>query len=99
MAAVTTPDGSNPAELQAHAMSPGRARYLAGARTALELLAAAEVRDRWDEASVLGGLTVGDLAGHLALSGVLLVETLLDQPDPRSPSPVTAGQYYGAFVD
>jgi hypothetical protein len=98
MTAVTIPDGGVPADLQAHVMSPVRARYLAGARTALDLLASQEVRDRWDEASVLAGLAVGDLAGHLALSGVLLVETLLDQPDPRSPAPVTAGQYYGAFV-
>jgi hypothetical protein len=79
-------------------MSPVRARYLAGARTALDLLASQEVRDRWDEASALAGLAVGDLAGHLALSGVLLVETVLDQPDPRSSAPITAGQYYGAFV-
>ena len=98
MAAVTTPDGGIPADLQAHAMSPVRARYLAGARTAVDLLAAPEVRDRWDEASVLAGLAVGDLAGHLALAGVLLVESVLDQPDPGSPAPITAGQYYGAFV-
>ncbi len=84
--------------LRAHAMAPVRARYLAAARTALELLAAPEVRDRWDEASVLAQLSVGDLAGHLALSGVLIVESVLDQPDPRSPAPITAGQYYGAFV-
>jgi hypothetical protein len=95
---VTFPAAGVPEDLQAHAMSQVRARYLAGARTALELLAAPEVRDRWDEASMLPGLAVGDLAGHLALSGVLLVETLLDQPDPRSAAPVTAGQYYGAFV-
>jgi hypothetical protein len=87
-----------PASLDAHHLSGVRARYLAAARTALELLDAPEVRERWDEASVLAGLTVGDLAGHLALSGVLIVEALLDEPDPHSPSPVTAGQYYGAFV-
>ncbi len=87
-----------PASLDAHPLSAVRTRYLAAARTALELLDAPEVRERWHEASVLAGLTVGDLAGHLALSGVLIVEQLLDQPDPRSPSPVTAGQYYGAFV-
>jgi hypothetical protein len=98
MGRVTSPDGI-PAELRAHTMSAVRARYLAAARTALELLAAPEVRDRWDEAAVLAGLSVGDLAGHLALSGVLIVEAVLDQPDPRSPAPITAGQYYGAFVD
>ena len=87
-----------PASLDAHHVSEVRSRYLAAARTALELLDAPEVRERWEEASVLAGLSVGDLAGHLALSGVLIVEALLEQPDPRSPSPVTAGQYYGAFV-
>src|SRR3954468_12898090 len=87
-----------PADLRPHTMTPVRARYLAAARTALELLAAPEVRDRWDEASVLAGFAVGDLAGHLALSGVLIVEAVLDQPDPRSPAPITAGQYYGAFT-
>jgi hypothetical protein len=93
-----TPSDDGVAELRAHAMTPVRARYLAGARTALELLASPEVRDRWDEASVLAGFAVGDLAGHLALSGVLIVEAVLDQPDPRSPAPITAGQYYGAFT-
>jgi hypothetical protein len=97
MARVTLRDGDTPADLQAHVMSPVRGRYLAAARTALELLAAPEVRDRWDEAGALGGLAVGDLAGHLALSGVLVVETVLDAPDPRSSAPVTAGQYYAAF--
>ncbi|HYY09700.1 MAG TPA: maleylpyruvate isomerase N-terminal domain-containing protein [Kineosporiaceae bacterium] len=87
-----------PASLEGHALTPVRARYLAAARTALALLDSPEVRDRWDEASALAELSVGDLAGHLALSGVLVVEQLLDVPDPRSPSPVTAGQYYGAFV-
>ena len=98
MIAVTTPDGGPPAHLQAHEMSPVRARYLAGARTALDLLVTTEVRDRWDEASVLPGLAVGDLAGHLALAGVLLVEMVLDQPEPRSSAPISAGQYYGAFL-
>lgn len=102
MAPVTIPDGmpdsTVPDDLQAHPMSPVRARYLAGARTALDLLAAPEVRDRWDEASVLAEFAVGDLAGHLALAGVLIVEAVLDQPDPQSAAPVTAGQYYGAFV-
>jgi hypothetical protein len=40
---------------------------------------------------------VADLAGHLALSGVLLVERLLDEADPRSPEPITGGQYYARF--
>src|ERR687884_678821 len=84
-------------ELAPHALSPVRARYLAAARTALELLAAPELEGRWDEASVLAEFGVADLAGHLALSAVLLVQTLLDEPDPRSPQPITAGEYFGTF--
>ena len=84
-------------QLEAYGLSPVRARYLAAARTAVELLAAPELEERWDEASVLAEFGVADLAGHLALSAVLLVEMLLDEPDPRSPEPVTAGQYFGSF--
>ena len=83
--------------LEPHRLSPVRARYLAAARTAVELLAARELEQRWDEASVLSEFGVADLAGHLALSGVLLVERLLDEPDPRSPEPITGGQYYASF--
>jgi hypothetical protein len=78
-------------------LSPVRARYIAAARTAVELLAAPELEQRWDEASVLPEFGVADLAGHLALSGVLLVERLLDEPDPRSAQPITGGQYYARF--
>jgi Mycothiol maleylpyruvate isomerase N-terminal domain len=84
-------------QLEAHRLSPVRARYLAAARTAVELLAAPELEERWDEASVLAEFGVADLAGHLALSTVLLVEMLLDEPDPRSAEPVTAGAYFGTF--
>jgi hypothetical protein len=84
-------------DLGPHRLSPARARYLAAARTALELLAAPELEQRWDEASVLAEFGVADLAGHLALSGVLLVEAMLDEPDPRAADPVDAGRYYAAF--
>jgi hypothetical protein len=84
-------------DLGPHRLSPVRARYVAAARTAVELLAAPELEQRWDEASVLQEFGVADLAGHLALAGVLLVETLLDEPDPRSPEPITGGQYYARF--
>ena len=89
---------SDPGTLAPHRLSPVRARYLAAARTALELLDSSEVAERWDEASVLEGMSVADLTGHLALSGVLIVEQLLDGVDPASATPVTGGQYYGGFV-
>jgi hypothetical protein len=85
-------------DLEAHRLSPVRARYLAAARTAVEILAAPELEQRWDEASVLAEFGVADLAGHLALSGVLLVGSLLDQPDPEADDPITAGQYFATFL-
>ena len=90
-------DDTGATDFGPHRLSPVRSRYLAAARTAIELLAAPELEDRWDEASVLAEFGVADLAGHLALAGVLLVERLLDEPDPRSPHPVTAGEYYADF--
>ena len=90
-------DQATARDLGAHLLSPARARYLAAARTAVELLAAPELEQRWDEASVLAEFGIADLAGHLALSGVLLVETLLDEPDPASAEPIGAGEYYARF--
>src|SRR4051794_18346601 len=83
--------------LEPHRLSLVRARYLAAARTAVELLAAPELAQRWNEASILAEFGIADLAGHLALSGVLIVESLLDEPDPRSPEPIAGGQYYARF--
>lgn len=74
-----------------------RSTYLATARTAVALVEHPAVRDRWDEASVLDGMSVGELAAHLARS-VLQVEMFLDAPDPRAAEPVTAGAYYGELV-
>jgi hypothetical protein len=89
---------TDPRTLAPHRLSPVRARYLAAARTALELLDSPELAERWDEASVLEGMSVADLAGHLTLSGVLIVEQLLDGADPASATTVTGGRYYGSFV-
>jgi hypothetical protein len=97
MPSMNDMDDSAPAGLGPHRLSPVRARYLAAARTAVELLAAPELEQRWDEASVLAEFGVADLAGHLALAGVLLVETLLDGPDPRSPEPIGGGRYFASF--
>jgi hypothetical protein len=94
---MTGMEHATPTGLDPHRLPPVRARYIAAARTAVELLAAPELEQRWDEASVLAEFGIADLAGHLALSGVLLVERLLDEPDPRSGGPITAGQYYARF--
>lgn len=74
-----------------------RALYLATAGVATDLLGRREVRDRWDDASVLDGMTVGDLAGHLGRS-VTLVEEFLDAAEPPPGEVVDAGRYF-AGVD
>lgn len=51
--------------------------YLLAAERAVRLLAEGEVALRWQEESVLPGMSVGGLAGHLARS-VLQVEWFLD---------------------
>ncbi len=78
-------------------LSPVRARYVAAARTAVDLLHSDELAAAWDGASVLAEFGVGDLAGHLARS-VLLVEEYLDAPDPGAEHPVDAGRYFGEFA-
>jgi hypothetical protein len=69
-----------------------RATYLAAAESATSLLADPTVGERWDHPSVLDGMTVGALAGHLA-RGVLQVEWYLDDEVPDPPS-IDAEQYY-----
>jgi hypothetical protein len=68
------------------------AAYLAAAQSATSLLATPVVGDRWHDPSVLDGMTVGTLAGHLARS-VLQVEWYLDDAQPDPPS-IDAPQYY-----
>lgn len=62
--------------------------YLEAARTAVQLLDSRAVGSAWDAESVLAGMSVGALAGHLARS-VLQVEWFLDGDvagtDPVSP--------------
>jgi hypothetical protein len=78
-------------------LSAVRALYLATAGVAADLLERREVRDRWDDASVLDRMTVGDLAGHLGRS-VTLVEDFLDAPEPAPGEGVDAARYF-AGVD
>jgi hypothetical protein len=85
-----------PGDVSAGTLSPVRTRYVAVARVAVDLLAGEQLRKAWDGASVLEEFSVGDLAGHLAMS-VLLPVDLLDGPDPASASPITAEQYYAAI--
>lgn len=69
-----------------------RTAYLLAAERATRLLAEGEVALRWQQESVLPGMSVGGLAGHLARS-VLQVEWFLDGP-VFGAEPVTPVHYY-----
>ncbi|MFD6417135.1 maleylpyruvate isomerase N-terminal domain-containing protein [Streptomyces sp. NPDC060194] len=73
-----------------------RTTYLEAADAAVHLLATEQVAARWDTASVLDGMTVGGLAGHLARS-VLQVEWFLDGEVGHGET-VPAGRYYGRLA-
>lgn len=73
-----------------------RKAYLLGAEQAVHLLATEEVARCWGEESVLPGMTVGGLAGHLARS-VLQVEWFLDG-EIVGTEPVSPVRYYARLV-
>lgn len=72
-----------------------RTAFLAAADEAAALIGRREVGDRWDDASVLDGMTVGALACHLG-RGVLTAHWYLDMPEPDPPL-TTADEYFGEF--
>ena len=72
--------------------------YLEAAARAAALLHDPRVASAWDGESVLAGMTVGALAGHLARS-VLQVEWFLDGPLDHGNEPTTAVTYYARIVD
>ncbi|WP_218002121.1 maleylpyruvate isomerase N-terminal domain-containing protein [Microtetraspora malaysiensis] len=74
-----------------------RKAYLLGAEQAVHLLATAEVARCWEKESVLPGMTVGGLAGHLARS-VLQVEWFIDGAILGA-EPVSPVRYYARLVD
>jgi len=71
-----------------------RAVYLEVATTTVNLVATPLVGERWNEAGVLPGMTVGALAAHLTRS-LSQVETGLAQPVPTGPL-LDAVEYYAA---
>lgn len=75
-----------------------RALYLEAATRAAALLRDPHVADAWGDGSILEGMTVGALAGHLARS-VLQVEWFLDGPLDQGLEPTTAVTYYARIVD
>ncbi|BBB01908.1 hypothetical protein RVR_9537 [Actinacidiphila reveromycinica] len=75
-----------------------RNTYLRAAESAVRLLATEPVARRWRTGSVLPGMSVGGLAGHLARS-VLQVEWFLDGATGAAAEPVSAVRYYARLVD
>ena len=73
-----------------------RNSYLLAAEQAVQLLAIGEVAYRWQKESVLPGMSVGGLAGHLARS-VLQVEWFLDGRVVGA-EPVPPVHYYARLV-
>ncbi|MET9657804.1 maleylpyruvate isomerase N-terminal domain-containing protein [Streptomyces sp. NPDC006510] len=73
-----------------------RQAYLLAAERAVQLLAADEVARCWEKESVLPGMSVGGLAGHLARS-VLQVEWFLDG-QVHGAEPVSPVRYYARLV-
>ena len=71
-----------------------REAYGAGADVAVALVTGEQVAAAWDEPSVLAGMSVGELAAHLARS-VLQVEWYLDGPVAPGAVAITADVYYG----
>jgi hypothetical protein len=69
--------------------------YLEAGNAVLELVSRDDVARAWDQPSALSELTVGALVGHLVRS-ILLVETILDRPQPDGPV-ITAIEYYAAL--
>ncbi|WP_336923025.1 maleylpyruvate isomerase N-terminal domain-containing protein [Aquipuribacter sp. SD81] len=70
--------------------------FLAGSRAALRLVASERVAARWDEASVLAGMSVGELAAHLARA-VLQVQAYRGAPVPAGVAPLDAAGYYAGL--
>ncbi|QGQ20206.1 hypothetical protein GC089_14605 [Cellulomonas sp. JZ18] len=71
-----------------------RSVYRKGVDVAVGLVGSEAVADAWDAPSALVGMTVGELAAHLARS-VLQVEWYLDGPLTPDAPLVTAVAYYG----
>lgn len=74
--------------------------FLAAAGAVAGLVAGSELRDRWNQPSVLVGYTVGELAAHAA-RGVLTVENYLHStpPDPSSERLDAIGYFVSTLAD
>ena len=73
-----------------------RSAFLQAAAEAASLVGRRNLGEKWNEPSVLEGLDVGALAGHLARA-VLTVHWYLDMPEPDPPT-MTAGEYFATVT-
>jgi len=73
-----------------------RAAYLHAAGVAQSVIASPAVAESWNQPSCLHGMSVGELAGHLARS-VLQVEWFLDEPIVGGPL-TDAVEYYARLA-
>ena len=74
-----------------------RAVYTAAAAVAVELIERPEIAARWENPSVLDGMTIGSLAAHLARS-ILQVGWFLDRDITNVAEPVSAVTYYARLA-
>lgn len=71
-----------------------RQTYLDAALTVVNTLEHPAPARSWALPSALERMSIGDLAAHLARS-IHLVQSYADQPEPTSPTPITAEEYFG----
>lgn len=74
--------------------------FVAAGRALAGLVAGSELREKWEEPSVLEGYSCGELAGHAA-RGVLLVEDYLHgpRPDPNAELIDAVGYFVSSLSD
>lgn len=75
--------------------APAVRSFLLAAEVVADLLARAEVAERWVEPSEVEGFTVGGMAGHL-YGATRRLEATLDEPVPEEPIEVDLSDFYGA---
>jgi hypothetical protein len=70
--------------------------FFEAAESVADLLDDPETAQRWDDASALEGLSIGELAAHLT-QGVIYIDRLLDGPGVADAPVVGIGEYVASF--
>ena len=74
-----------------------RSAFLQAAAEAANLIGRRDLGEKWAEPSVLPGLEIGAVAGHLGRA-VLTVHWYLDMPEGDPPT-ITAGEYFASVTN